>query len=137
MLGNSGYLQSGFCLYHNDHNLSDYLTLCLVPRPLSVLHLGQSVSGHVALAKKRLLKRIDREGLGESRTGSRQPNTQENNFQKLFIFFLQKEKNRWSNANLNCSSEIKHANENVASMNISFEWTILSRLCDTMKFKEK
>ena len=26
---------------------------CLVPRPLSVFHLGQSVSGHVVRAKKR------------------------------------------------------------------------------------
>ena len=37
---------------------------CVVPRPLSVFHLGQSVSDHVAP------KRIDREGLGESRTGT-------------------------------------------------------------------
>ena len=29
------------------------MTPCLVPRPLSVFHLGQSVSGHVVQAKKR------------------------------------------------------------------------------------
>ena len=39
---------------------------CLVPRPLAVFHLGQSVSDHVTP------KRIDREGLGESGTGTRQ-----------------------------------------------------------------
>ena len=107
-----GQLLSTQAITHFQSGLLDYLTICLVPRPLSVFHLGQAVLGHVVGAKKRLLKRIDREGLRESRTG------------KLFNFFLQKDENRWKNADLNCSSEIKYANENVASMNISFEWTI-------------
>ena len=53
------------------------VTFCLVPRPLSVFHLGRSVSGHVVRFPRPFVsdtspKRIHREGLGESRTGTRQ-----------------------------------------------------------------
>ena len=44
---------------------------CLVPRPFSVFHLGRSVSGHVFVSDTSP-KRIHREGLAESFTGTRQ-----------------------------------------------------------------
>ena len=50
-------------------------TNCLLPRPLSVFHLGQSVSNHVLTCSNTSAKRIDREGLGESRSGTRQEHT--------------------------------------------------------------
>ena len=64
--------------FHLSFALLISVTFFLVPRPLSVFHLGQSVSGHVVRAKRRPFasdpspKRIDLEGLGESRTGTRQ-----------------------------------------------------------------
>ena len=51
-----GFGQSPLPFFSWDNNglraLSGYLP-CLVPSPLSVFHLGQSVSGHVVRAKKR------------------------------------------------------------------------------------
>ena len=54
--------------------------LSLLPRPLSVFHLSQSILGHVVQTWKKKrekkftlvmsTKRIDREGLGESHTWS-------------------------------------------------------------------
>ena len=64
---------------------------CIVPRPLSVFHLSQSVSGHVVGHCRSLSvtspERIDREGLEESRTGTRQPPPHlQTSFSNLLIF---------------------------------------------------